>query len=179
MPIGRDHPDARPVLRLVHPGREADAPAPRETRAPHRPGPKPGQTVSITIDEARIASENRAAAALTPADARWVFAARVATSLEGGRAAVLSPERRERLIAGARTLGLRPFDANLIVAIVQDTARTTGAPLGPAAAERLELVQPAIAPSDRAPAAAWLYPALTSLTLAVALLAILLAWLNN
>ncbi|MEM1329956.1 MAG: hypothetical protein AAGG07_05290 [Planctomycetota bacterium] len=69
-----------------------------------------------------------------------MFAARVASSLEGGRAAVLPPERRARLVTQARSLGLREFDANLIVAIVQDSARTGAAPLGPETADRLPLV---------------------------------------
>ncbi len=195
MPPGREQPESRTVLRLVYPGREetpgapearepeaSPAPASRpsvrtETKPPRRsPGPAP---LSISMDEARVAAENRSAAAIAPGDARWVFAARVATALDGGRAAVLAPEKRERLIASARGLGLRPFDANLIVAIVQDTARTTGAPLGPAAAERLELVTPAARPRPQADRLAWLYPALASLTLGVALFAILLAWLNR
>ena len=37
--------------------------------------------------------------------------------------AVLPFERREGLMALAQRLGLRPFDANLIVAVVQDRAR--------------------------------------------------------
>ncbi|MCA9294405.1 MAG: hypothetical protein KDA20_11390 [Phycisphaerales bacterium] len=50
-------------------------------------------------------------------------ALRVADALEGGRAAILRPERRRELVANAQAMGLRPFDANLIIAIVQDGAR--------------------------------------------------------
>jgi hypothetical protein len=78
-----------------------------------------------------VERENVAAAAtaLQPTDARWVFAARVHESLDGE---VLPPERRSRLERLARLLGLRPFDAQLIVAIVQDQARRR-APLSDAA----------------------------------------------
>lgn len=74
--------------------------------------------------ESRVASANRHAAALTPDDARWVFANQVRDSLEGGRAAILPPNRRRDLVAAALRQGLRPFDANLVIAIVQDEART-------------------------------------------------------
>jgi hypothetical protein len=60
---------------------------------------------------------------MDPDDARAILATRVAASLEGGRAAILRPESRRRVVALATRLGLRPFDANLIIAIVQDGAR--------------------------------------------------------
>ena len=74
-----------------------------------------------------VADENRRAARIdmAPTDPRWIVAARTATELEG---AALPPERRERILRSARTLGLRTFDANLIIAIVQDCARR-GQPL--------------------------------------------------
>lgn len=71
-----------------------------------------------------VRRENLAAARLAEHDVRIVFAEAVATSLEGGRAAILRPERRQRLLAKAEDLGLRPFDANLVIAIAQDAART-------------------------------------------------------
>lgn len=55
-----------------------------------------------------------------PTDPRWVMAVRTAEQLQG---AILSPEKRERLIKLGKTMGLSPFDANLIIAIVQDQAR--------------------------------------------------------
>lgn len=79
-------------------------------------------------------------AALSPVDARWVFAARVAESLEGYSAAVLPPEKRERLMRLAEVIGLRPFDANLIIAIVQDSVRCGLEPLSVSTAERLMMV---------------------------------------
>jgi len=72
----------------------------------------------------RVADENRSAAAgaaVIASDPRWVFAARAHTALEaGGR---LNPARREDLIAFARRRGIRPFDAHMILALVQDRAR--------------------------------------------------------
>ena len=44
----------------------------------------------------------------------------------------MTPERRARVLQTAERLGLRPFDANLIIAIVQDHARR-GKDLGDAA----------------------------------------------
>lgn len=69
-----------------------------------------------------MARENRLAAEaeLNPNDARWVLAIRAAQALEGAQ---LRPERREKLVRLATTLGMRPFDANLVIAIVQDRAR--------------------------------------------------------
>lgn len=53
-------------------------------------------------------------------DPRWILARETARAMGG---AVLPFERREGLMALAQRLGLRPFDANLIVAVVQDRAR--------------------------------------------------------
>lgn len=79
-------------------------------------------------DAAReVERENRQASHVTRElnehDARIMFATRVATSLEGGQAAVLRPENRARLRQLANRMGIRDFDASLIVAIVQDAAR--------------------------------------------------------
>ncbi len=97
--------------------------------------------------ELQVARANRQASAIDALDARWVFACRVATSLEGGRAAILRPESRDRLLNQANHLGLRQFDANLIMAIVQDTARCGLEPLSLATAERLPLIRPAHTPT--------------------------------
>lgn len=59
------------------------------------------------------------------ADPRWVLAVRTAESLVG---VVLTPEKRERLVHLGKILGLSPFDANLVIAIVQDQARRGFAP---------------------------------------------------
>jgi hypothetical protein len=70
-----------------------------------------------------VADENRAAAAnpgLSPSDPRWVLAARAYSQLQGS---ALTWERRMQVMRTAKRLGVRPFDANLIIAIVQDKAR--------------------------------------------------------
>lgn len=77
-------------------------------------------------DPPRAAVVRRPRARLEATDARWVLAVRAREALEGGRAAVLPPERRARLNDLGRRLGLRPFDVSLIIAIVQDEARTGG-----------------------------------------------------
>jgi hypothetical protein len=51
------------------------------------------------------------------------LATRVRESLQGGAAAILPPEHRVRMTELGRRLGLRAFDVNLIIAIVQDHAR--------------------------------------------------------
>ncbi len=75
------------------------------------------------------------------ADPRWVLAVRTAEMLEG---TVLSPERRERIVRMAKLFGLTAFDANMIIAIVQDQARRGIAPhLCPAAGEaQLRMISP-------------------------------------
>jgi hypothetical protein len=59
------------------------------------------------------------------ADPRWVLAVRAAESLEG---TLLRPEKRDRLLRLGRLLGLTTFDANLVIAIIQDRARRGHAP---------------------------------------------------
>ena len=79
-----------------------------------------------------VTRENKAAATnpgLDPTDPRWVLAVRAYSQLQGSS---LTPTRREKLIQSARATGVRPFDANLIIAIVQDHARR-GKDLGDAA----------------------------------------------
>jgi hypothetical protein len=95
--------EAQPNLRLVGGDEWWDAPDARARRA--------------VTDENRAAAANRS---LTPTDPRWVLAARAYAQLQG---ATMTYERRLRVMRTARRLGLRPFDANLIIAIVQDQAR--------------------------------------------------------
>lgn len=72
----------------------------------------------------RVARANAESAALSADDARWVFAQRVRESLDGGRAAILAPRKRQELVGEAIRGGMRPFDANLVIAIVQDEVRS-------------------------------------------------------
>ncbi len=86
---------------------------------------------SVTLDHAEaardIARENeqaiRAARTLAPEDARRILLRRASREIEGGRAAIIRPEVRRRLLQTAERLGVRPFDANLVIAVVQDRAR--------------------------------------------------------
>lgn len=59
------------------------------------------------------------------ADPRWVLAVRVAEQLQGS---ALPPAKRDRLVRLGKMFGLTAFDANLIIAIVQDQARRGYAP---------------------------------------------------
>jgi len=87
-----------------------------------------------------VARENLLASALPAMDTRWMLALKVQHALEGGVAAMLRPEVRRRLVADARHMGLRPFDANLVIAIVQDRARAGLAIGGPETDVRLAMV---------------------------------------
>lgn len=87
-------------------------------------------------------AENQSAAKLSPMDARWALAVRVSQMLDGGRVALLAPNKRRTLVRLAEQMGLRTFDAALVIAIVQDAARA-GEPLTRSAQDRLAMVRPA------------------------------------
>lgn len=116
---------------------------PDEPRDAHRAGaPRSLRLItpegSVTLDHAEaardIARENeqaiRAARTLAPEDARRILLRRAAREIEGGRAAIIRPEVRRRLLQTAERLGVRPFDANLVIAVVQDRARRGEDPAG-------------------------------------------------
>lgn len=84
-------------------------------------GPSDAHRAKLAAE--RIAYENACATMIQPADARWIFALRASGSLQGGKAAVLTPTKRRELIGAAVQAGIREFDANLIIAVVQDAAR--------------------------------------------------------
>jgi len=156
-------PDARksPMLRLAPVDRGdsstmlcAGNTRPETTRpAPARPGSprlaanpersrKPVQVDRERRARAAVGAENHAASAheFDPVDPRWVLAVRAAGSIEGGRAAVLPPEQRARLLALGTRIGLRPFDSHLIIAIVQDAARTGSEVVDPQTRARLAML---------------------------------------
>lgn len=81
--------------------------------------------------------------AMSATDPRWVLAARTAVLLKGGQAGILAPEHRRKINAMASRLGLRAFDAGLVIAIVQDSVRSGRSPLGTVSERSLSLVQPA------------------------------------
>ncbi|MCC5785281.1 MAG: hypothetical protein JJU33_01115 [Phycisphaerales bacterium] len=129
-----------PALRLVRP--PSDAPRRPLLRVEEgRPAPRS----KTAARAAEVAAENKAASTLSASDARWIFAVRVSELLDGGKAGVLTPDRRQRLLRLATNMGLRPFDANLIIAIVQDEARhgVSPSPLNTDTEQRLALVRPA------------------------------------
>lgn len=83
--------------------------------------------VSPSARRREIEAENLSAAALPPLTAQALFAASVRQSIEGGSSALLPFDRRRRLLVAASKLGLRKFDANLIIALVQEQSRAEGA----------------------------------------------------
>lgn len=121
-----------------------------------RPGPilkLVGDTAPLrpasNVRHGEVARENHVAS-IAMNDARWLFATSVAANLEGGRVAMLRPTRRSGLLVRAEELGLRPFDANLVIAIVQDAARD-GRALSRETQERLVMVPAASARNSVAP----------------------------
>jgi len=128
------HPGTRPSLRLV---RADDGPNLVESQA-----------------RRAVEHENRRAARLayTQAnddDVRRVLAMRTADLLEGGRAAILPPHERQDLVKTGHKLGLRPFEANLVIAVVQDAARR-GEPVESSRVQRsLEVIPNAARSRDK------------------------------
>lgn len=127
-----------------------------------------------------------------PNDARWRLATETQRALQG---AVLAYEDRRELLALANRLGIRAFDANLILAVVQDRARR-GEPLESAAPTVAMVPKPAgrsatrpvaspEAPSVTRPVArGWAFPQIESawlwvgaVMLAMVADAALIAWL--
>lgn len=140
-----------------------------------QPADTPGP--AFTPAEHQAVADARAAHRLTPTDARWLLAVRTARALHATKgaphAAVLPPELRDELMAAARELRLRPFDAALIIAIVQDSARAGLGALGPATAGRLEHIAP-VPPRPRDRTAVLMQAASAVLLAAVLLLGVVL-----
>ena len=117
-----------------------------------------------------ISRENQVASRLSlqATDPRWLLARMAYTQLQQGP---LTPGQREHLVGRARTMGLRPFDASLIIAIAQDHART---------GRGLEDVEPTlrlVRPVKTAPATRATSRMLLALVLAMGITGLLLAWL--
>lgn len=105
--------------------------------------PAAAQTLREGEAARRIERENREASRLSDDDARVIFAMRVYESLEGGRAAILRPERRARLRRLASSLGIGEFDTALVMAVAQDAARRGESLSSERARGALRLVRPA------------------------------------
>ena len=137
----------------------------------------------------QTAAETAASATAQPlprTSPSWAFAARVASQIEGGRAGVLRPERRERLLRLAQNLGIRPFDAALIIAMVQDAARRGEtapghAPLSPQLADRLADRLPATTANAAPPrlAVSILQRLLGATIIAAAMVTAAILWLQS
>jgi hypothetical protein len=153
---------AIPSLRLVH--------APDAKQQP----PLPSRD-AVARARRQVAAENHAASGLSTDDARWAFAVTVSQALQGGRTGALPPVSRDRLLSMATRMGLRPFDANLVIAIVQDGARSGEGALGAPVAGRLMLVRP---PSAQERPSIWPLVALAS-ALGAALCAALVRWVSS
>lgn len=165
-----------PMLRLVSarvaltPQQSPGGNPPRSLHE-HAPGelPLPGAQF---LPAQRVARENAAAARLDPTDARMLFARETARRLEGDSQAILRPQRRRDLHALATRVGLRPFDANLVIAIVQDAARHDEETTSPAVCSRLSLLG-----APRVRPASVLAQSLVALALGIIGFALLTAWL--
>jgi hypothetical protein len=142
----------KPSLRISHESEETPSPA------------------RIAAARRAIAQENHAAA-LQSDDVRWMFAQQVQTAIEGGRAAIVRPQIRQQLVSDAQRMGLRPFDANLVIAIAQDAARH-GEDLHETAAHRLAMV-----PSGRTSKLGPLMLMGAAVGLAAGLVALFIAWI--
>jgi hypothetical protein len=121
-----------------------------------------------------VVRANRSASQLPPMDAAMIFSRRVRDSLEGGAAAILTPERRRRLVDLAQRLGMTSFDASLTIAVVQDRARR-GEPLDqPALVARLDTLHTRM--HRRRFTAALII--VSSVSLAFAMLSLMIRWVT-
>lgn len=122
-----------------------------------------------------VVRANRSASQLPPMDAAMILSRRVREGLDGGAAAVLTPERRRRLVDLAQRLGMTSFDASLLIAVVQDRARR-GEPLDqPALVARLDMLHTRM--HRRRFTAALII--VSSVGLAFAMLTLLIRWVTG
>lgn len=119
-------------------------------------------------EEMLRARDNLRREVFDPADPRWALARATQEALQGS---MLAFEDRKRLLALAQRTGIRAFDANLIVAIVQDRARR-GEPIESAAETIAVVPKPARRKAGRA--AAWTWAA--AIFVAVLVDAVLIGW---
>lgn len=94
----------------------------------------PQQAASMYRRTAETTDPARLSPITSHDDPRWVLAVMAADAMEG---ALLTPEKRRRLIDTGQGWGLSPFDANLVIALVQDQARR-----GVQGAERAAAAEP-------------------------------------
>jgi len=114
--------------------------SPRRNAVGFVASPKPQiPNLKLSASASKTEIRNPQAEILPPTDPRWLLALRTAELLQGP---ILPPAQRERLVRLGQVLGLSPFDANLVIAIVQDRARRGLRPdaCPHAAAEQLRMV---------------------------------------
>lgn len=148
---------AHPVLRLI------TTDAPKTQRMSHgrnvvraaEPSEPAAHPFTIAHEQVRAENASAATVSMSALDPRWVMAVQVSREMQGGRAAVITPEARQRLLSTGRRLGLRPFDSNLVIAMVQDGARSGEDPLGRDVIARLRLVNPEPALDDAKRGPTW------------------------
>jgi len=154
VPKDRNHSDingAAPRLSLradsgvafrLHPGqaRERARRSERECVCDVPATPLRVETPAGRSTAGRLATEGLAAS-----DARWDLAKLAAFEIAGTGTGSggLSASGRTRLLARAKALGLRVFDASLVLAVMQDAARRGEGALSPEVQSRLLLIGPA------------------------------------
>jgi hypothetical protein len=147
---------AHPVLRLI-----TDDVARPQRPSTMRNAPRPNTLrldtdTPLTISHEQVRAENvSAASSISALDPRWILAVQTSREIQGGRAAVITPESRRRLLLTGARLGLRPFDSNLVIAVVQDGARSGEDSLGRDVVARLRLVHPEPALADARTGPTW------------------------
>ncbi len=133
-----------------------------------RPGILRARKLAV-VEEMLRARESTRQNTLDPTDPRWAIACATRDALQG---AVLTYENRRKVMLLAQRVGIRAFDANLIVAIVQDRARR-GEPIE-AAADALSVIpKPSVRPGRAAAAGVWA----AAILVAILVDAVLIGWL--
>lgn len=112
-----------------------------------------------TLAQRRAVEAENKAAAMSALDPRWALAVRTSSMLQGGRAAILPPESRRFLVQLGKDINLRPFDSNLVIAIVQDAARAGYDPIGTESRMRLKMVREPVPTQDH-PSLRWIIGAI-------------------
>lgn len=104
------------------------------------PAPRPsGRTGWADVTQENLSAANFASG-VGNTDPRWLLAVKTSSLIEGGKAGLLTPARRREVLNLAGQLRLRSFDANLVIAIVQDAARAGEGALSAGVRSRLTLV---------------------------------------
>ncbi len=162
-------PALSPSLKPKNPLRLVDTPPNTTTqKRRHAQSKRKDAATRDVIREMRKASMNQAVSADDP---RWVLATKTRQELQGP---AINPDKRAKLLSLATKLGIRAFDANLVIAIVQDEARRGELPLSvtapaPKLLDRLTIIPPV---KKQPHNQSWIWMAITVVT-TIALAAII------